>query len=212
MSKIERIPMFPLGLILLPGMSLPLHIFEERYRALTKYCLDNNEVFGIVYYNGSTLRKSGCTARIESVLEKYEDGRSDILTIGEDRFQIKDLHQEKLFIEADVQFFHDEDDKEDLEYLIDDSVKYLNKLANLTHKKIQSDQLRDLSPSEVSFLLAASDIFSLEERQEALETTCIQHRLEMFITNAKRNIDRINSTQQIQKILGNKDDISHLFN
>ena len=72
------IPLFPLGLVLLPQMPLPLHIFEERYKLLIGECLDNNKEFGIVYFNGTDIQAIGCTASIQKVLKRYGDGRLDI--------------------------------------------------------------------------------------------------------------------------------------
>jgi Lon protease-like protein len=61
---VERIPLFPLGLVLLPGMVLPLHIFEERYKQMISECLATNRSFGIVWFDGQAIRTMGCTARI----------------------------------------------------------------------------------------------------------------------------------------------------
>jgi Lon protease-like protein len=77
------IPLFPLGVVLLPEMILPLHIFEERYKTMIGQCLDQDEEFGIVYFNGKKMEEVGCTARILKVLKRYDDGRMDICHFGQ---------------------------------------------------------------------------------------------------------------------------------
>jgi Lon protease-like protein len=79
----NRIPLFPLGLVLLPGMALPLHIFEERYKQMISECLAARTSFGIIWFDGQSIHSVGCTARVIKVLHRYEDGRMDILTKGE---------------------------------------------------------------------------------------------------------------------------------
>ena len=104
----QRIPLFPLGVVLLPRMPLPLHIFEERYKEMVARCLDENLPFGVVYASGSRFQSNGCSARIERVLKEYDDGRSDILTLGEHRFTVDQVHEHRSYFEADVSFFEDE--------------------------------------------------------------------------------------------------------
>jgi len=64
----DLLPLFPLGLVLLPHMTLPLHIFEERYKLMINESLTQNRPFGIVYFDGQQVRKMGCIARIIRVL------------------------------------------------------------------------------------------------------------------------------------------------
>jgi Lon protease-like protein len=85
------IPLFPLGLVLLPHMELPLHIFEERYKTMINMCLEDGQTFGIVLFDGEVIQKIGCTAEIQSVVKRFDDGRMDILTRGDRRFVIKDM-------------------------------------------------------------------------------------------------------------------------
>ena len=91
MPSTNIIPLFPLGLVLLPQMPLPLHIFEERYKLMIGECLEKKKEFGIVYFNGTDIQAIGCTASIQKVLKRYDDGRLDILTQGENRFEIKEM-------------------------------------------------------------------------------------------------------------------------
>ena len=91
----KRIPLFPLGLVLLPKMALPLHIFEDRYKQMIAECLAEDRPFGILHFDGKTVASVGCTARVVQVLKKYEDGRMDIMTRGEDRFVVREWIEKK---------------------------------------------------------------------------------------------------------------------
>ena len=93
MTGHQIIPLFPLGVVLLPQMELPLHIFEERYKVMINECLEQDRNFGVVHYVGTDIRTMGCTAKILDVIKQYEDGRMDIVTRGKTRFVIKDMDQ-----------------------------------------------------------------------------------------------------------------------
>jgi len=97
-----RIPLFPLDIVLFPGQAVPLHIFEPRYRQMTRHCIDTQSPFGIVYADKEKLAQTGCSAMIVKILKEYEDGRSDILTAGQSAFRLLRTHEEKPYLEAEV--------------------------------------------------------------------------------------------------------------
>ena len=103
-----KIPLFPLDVVLFPGASLPLHIFEERYKEMIGICIEAESTFGVVRAQQEGLAVIGCTARIMRVLQEYEDGRLDILCRGDARFEIEMLENSNSFLEAEVDFFEDE--------------------------------------------------------------------------------------------------------
>jgi Lon protease-like protein len=103
-----RIPLFPLNTVLFPGTALPLHIFEERYREMIGECLTQEKTFGVVRAEGEKMAVIGCTAKVVRVLERYPDGRMDILCEGAQRFEIEGLDNSRQFLQADVDFFEDE--------------------------------------------------------------------------------------------------------
>jgi Lon protease-like protein len=103
-----KIPLFPLDVVLFPGASLPLHIFEERYKEMIDLCLADESSFGVVRAQQDGLAVIGCTARILRVIHEYEDGRLDILCRGDTRFEIESLEESRSFLEAEVDFFDDE--------------------------------------------------------------------------------------------------------
>lgn len=103
-----RIPLFPLDVVLFPGQALPLHIFEPRYREMTRHCMETHSAFGIVLAREAGIAGTGCSAIIVKTLKQYEDGRSDILTAGQHAFHIVRAHDEKAYLEADVEYLEEE--------------------------------------------------------------------------------------------------------
>jgi Lon protease-like protein len=88
------IPIFELPLVLLPGELLPLHIFEERYKRMIAHCLDTEEPFGIVFRDDDgSARRIGCEARVTEVLERFDDGRLNIVVAGERPFRVLDRYE-----------------------------------------------------------------------------------------------------------------------
>jgi Lon protease-like protein len=88
-SEGVELPIFELPVVILPGELLPLHIFEERYKRMIGHCLDNAEPFGIVFRDEEgNAHRIGCMARVTEVLERFEDGRMNVVVAGEQPFKI----------------------------------------------------------------------------------------------------------------------------
>jgi Lon protease-like protein len=114
----EMLPLFPLGTVLYPGLLLPLHIFEERYRQLVRDLLANGEAprFGVVAIREgretgvsgvSALYPVGCTAVLRQV-QKYPDGRYDIVTVGVQRFRLLALDESQPYLQGEVELLPEE--------------------------------------------------------------------------------------------------------
>jgi len=102
------LPLFPLNVVLFPGIELPLHIFEERYKEMISECISGKSEFGVVLLQQRSLENTGCAAYVADVIKRYEDGRMDIVTRGSRRFEIISLNQEKEYLRGEPQFFDDE--------------------------------------------------------------------------------------------------------
>ena len=96
------LPLFPLQVVVFPRTPLPLHIFEERYKEMVGDAMRDNSEFGIVLAKEDGIVNAGCTVKVEKVLEMYPDGRMDILTRGQRRFEIVSLNEEKDYLQAEV--------------------------------------------------------------------------------------------------------------
>jgi len=124
-----RIPLFPLDIVLFPGQAMPLHIFEPRYREMTRMCIDRQSPFGIVNVSGVKLAQTGCSAMIAKILKEYEDGRSDILIAGQSAFKLVRTHDDKPYMEADVKYL--EEDFSDVDSAVSSQ---LEQLCNQCHR------------------------------------------------------------------------------
>jgi Lon protease-like protein len=163
----SRIPLFPLNVGLLPGADLPLHIFEPRYRAMVRECLSNKSLFGMVLAMDDGVAGVGCTAEIIEVVQRYEDGRLDILTVGRDVFRVVKLFSQEPLLEARVEYLEDEEETVDAA-----AQKKLIELYEVCHTLVFEDCPKDLAPSEdvpLSCAIAATLPLELLWKQQILE-------------------------------------------
>lgn len=103
------LPLFPLQLVVFPGSAVPLHVFEQRYRRMVGEAEAADSEFGIVLARDGGIVNAGCTVRVEQVLERYPDGRFDVVTRGQRRFLITGVDQEKDYLRGHVEFYEDDD-------------------------------------------------------------------------------------------------------
>ena len=111
-----ELPIFELPVVILPGELLPLHIFEERYKRMIGHCLDNAEPFGIVFRDEEgNAHRIGCMARVTEVLERFEDGRMNVVVAGEQPFKILERFEAGDFPAGEVEPIDagDEQEQED---------------------------------------------------------------------------------------------------
>jgi Lon protease-like protein len=106
--QMELVPLFPLEVVLFPGMALPLHIFEPRYKEMIGELIADGQPFGVVRAVENGVAEVGCVAEIVEVTKTYEDGRLDIVTQGQSRFRVVRLDQERSFLRGEVQYFEDD--------------------------------------------------------------------------------------------------------
>jgi len=202
--KTHKIPLFPLGLVLLPDMMLPLHIFEERYKEMVSECLANDRPFGIVLFDGESIRSVGCMARITEVLNRYDDGRMDIMTRGGERFVIRELIEDQAYMEARVFFFDDGADPpgEDQADIVDTAVHLLKEIADIDAGSDSSTIGGQIPPKRLSFAIAALEGFAPAERQGFLEMTSPSERLKKCVQALSRIAARNRLTREIQQMIG----------
>jgi Lon protease-like protein len=103
-----RIPLFPLNVVLFPGITLPLHIFEPRYKLMIGKAVQQDAPFGVVRAHDDGIFRVGCTASVVRIVKTYEDGRMDIVTMGQKPFRIQEVHQDKSYLEATVDLLADD--------------------------------------------------------------------------------------------------------
>jgi ATP-dependent Lon protease len=167
-------------------------------------CIRQEEVFGVVYYDGTNLYETGCTARVVDVLKKYPDGRMDIVTQGEDRFVTQMLFQKRPFMEARIMPLDDvpEQDPQDLRRWIENGLTFLQELAERTQTKADQIELpKKVSARTFSFLLPANDVFSLIEKQSMLEMTSVSQRIKKGVRALEKAIQRVRLTDEIHHLI-----------
>jgi ATP-dependent Lon protease len=197
------IPLFPLGVVLFPETSLPLHIFEERYKLMIGECLEQQKKFGIVLYSGDQIQNVGCTAKIVKVLKRYSDGRLDILTQGVERFVIHEIYDTKPYLESNVTFFDDDDERETdaIKQLASRGTELLKRFARRTGEGYFDSSLTTMQAKTISFLIAGSQGFTVEEKQRFLEMRTVSERLRKGVASLEKTIHRIELTEEIRKII-----------
>jgi Lon protease-like protein len=185
------LPLFPLGSVLYPGLVLPLHIFEERYRQLVADLLSGPEPqeFGVIAIRHgretgvdgvSALYETGCTAVLRRV-EKYEDGRYDLIVVGGRRFTLLTLGDQAPYFSGEVEFLADEPAGEAGASVAVPAVQqafraYLDVLATRGGAQITIPDLPD-EPLLLSYLVAAAVVVDLPVKQQLLEEPDAHSRL-----------------------------------
>lgn len=178
----QKLPLFPLGAVLFPGLVLPLHIFEHRYKRLVRDLLDGPEPrrFGVVAIREgretgidgiSSLYEVGCVATVREISEG-DDGQFDLMTVGTERFTLASLGDPDPYLSADVEFLEEPAGDEAGARLAADAVQrafrgYLNVLADRGAATINIPDLPD-EPVLLSYLVAASMILEVPVRQGLL--------------------------------------------
>ena len=169
----ERFPLFPLGLVMLPTEVLPLHIFEERYKLMISECLDAETEFGIVWLADDGLREVGCTATVEQLLERMDDGRMNILVRGGQPFRLLRRIEDMPYPAGDVELLEDEPGDADEELAAETRASYAALVEHVTDERPDADQLAELS----AYGMAATIELSPEPKQALLEERSEEARL-----------------------------------
>jgi Lon protease-like protein len=172
-----EIGLFPLGIVLLPTERVPLHIFEPRYQELLGECIDMDEEFGLVYADENGVREVGTLARVAEVLERFDDGRLNIVVEGGSRFRVEELTRGRSFMTAEVEAVEDDDVVVDPET----SVRAAGSFRALAALAGAETEDPDESSSQLSFELAAQVELPPDAKQQLLELRTEQERLGLVV-------------------------------
>jgi uncharacterized protein len=178
----QSLPLFPLGTVLYPGLVLPLHIFEDRYRELVRDLLAGPEPrrFGVIAIREGretgiagvrALYSVGCTATLRQV-DEADDGKYNLVTVGTDRFRLLRLDDSRAYLQAEVDLLADETGDEASAGLAVRAVQeafgsYLEVLAQRGATRVNVPELPD-EPLLLSYVVAASMVVDLPEKQALL--------------------------------------------
>jgi Lon protease-like protein len=176
-ETIERFPLFPLGLVLIPHELVPLHIFEERYKLMIGECLDRDSEFGIVWLSDDGLKEIGCSARVSKVLERFDDGRLNILIEGTTPFRLIRRIDDLPYPAGDIQPLDDDRlGPDDAQAIAAARKRYADLVAEVTDERPEPGDLAKLD----AYGMAATLDVALEAKQMLLELRSERDRLEQL--------------------------------
>jgi Lon protease-like protein len=201
----ERFPLFPLGLVLIPRELVPLHIFEERYKVMIDECLERKGEFGIVWLSDQGLKDVGCSARIDRVLERFDDGRLNVLVEGTKPFRLVRRIDDLPYPAGDIQTLPDDpEDPDDAKAIAAARERYADLVAEVTDERPDADALAELD----AYGMAATLDVGLEAKQALLELRTERARLEQLdalfgealgrIRHAERAAERAQGNGSVQ--------------
>jgi Lon protease-like protein len=191
---VRELPLFPLPLVLFPGVPVPLHIFEERYRRLLADVRASNNLFGLSYFvpepgaeDGPSVGHVGCAAEVVEV-QPLPDGRSNIMTMGVVRYRVAEyVERGDPYLVARVEFF--EDDEEDAavvtrraEEVTEMFMRIARAMRTANDERGSLPELPQGDPERLSFLVAAVVEMDAESKQQLLELRSTAERLRRLYT------------------------------
>jgi Lon protease-like protein len=187
----ESFPLFPLGLVLLPGELVPLHIFEERYQLMIGECLEHESEFGIIWLSDEGLKDVGCAARIARVLERFEDGRLNILVEGTQPFRLARRIEDLPYPAGNVEPLADEGETDE-EALTRARSRYADLVEEVTETRPDEDALAELD----AYGMAATLEVAPAAKQSLLELRSESGRLEQLEALFAEALERIRTAER----------------
>jgi Lon protease-like protein len=188
-------PLFPLGIVALPGEMIPLHIFEERFKTMMNECLRDEKEFGIVWLSDDGLRETGCSCSIERVLERMDDGRMNLLTRGSRPFRVLERQSELAYPAGVIEFLEDRTEE------LDDELAQAahDAYADLVRRATDNDPDASAVAGMDAYAMAATVDFGPDAKQGLLDLRSENARLRLvtrlFHAAAKR-LDLIDRAEE----------------
>ncbi|KQT89621.1 peptidase S16 [Marmoricola sp. Leaf446] len=188
------VPLFPLNAVLFPGVATPLHIFEDRYRAMVRELLEVEEVFDRVFgvvairegyevgdHGAQSVHRVGTLVQLTEA-EAYDDGRYDIEVIGRQRLRVVEHESSGPFLRGEVELLGDTDEPEaevEAARTLAAFERYRDQLSELRGGPVLAGQMPD-DPAYLSYALATTCLLTLPQRQALLEADSARQRLGML--------------------------------
>src|SRR5438552_348916 len=186
---VQELPLFPLAVVLFPGVPLPLHIFEPRYRQMLTDIRVSNNFFGLSYFDSSSSEKEippaghvGCVAEVTET-QTLPDGLANILTVGLIRYRVEEyVERGDPYLVAQVSFFEDEEEPDELlsessREVAETFTRIARAVRIINDERASLPDISDTEPQRLSFLVAAAMEIETEIKQELLELRSTSERL-----------------------------------
>lgn len=196
MSAIRSLPLFPLELVLYPRERLPLHIFEPRYKEMAQYCMREDRPFGVVLSEDEEIEEVGTTARIARVINRYDDGRMDLLVVGQKRFRIDQIYEERSYLTADVETL--EETEEPVERgMRERAITQHMKLLELVGHTVRPSLYENVD--RLSYLLAQNAGLEAQQKQRVLEMPSENERIAYLVRHFESLIPRVEEQESVRR-------------
>ncbi len=194
MELVRDFPLFPLSLVALPSELVPLHIFEERYKAMVERCLEDDSEFGIVWLSEDGLRPIGCACEIAEVLERLPDGRLNIVARGTRPFRIEARQDELPYPAGTIEFLDDRPEPPDPEAGAAAREAYAELVEEATDRSLTADEAAALGAYE----MAATVEFDLDGKQGLLDLRSENARLRLLARMLRAALRRLAYVEKAQ--------------
>jgi Lon protease-like protein len=188
----QGFPLFPLGIVALPGEGVPLHIFEDRYRRMIERCLDAERgslqrQFGIVWLSEDELKPVGCACEVEQILDRMEDGRLNILARGTRPFRLLRRQEDLPYPAGVVEFLGELEEERDTGAAAAARELYGELVRQATDRTMEQAELQELD----AYRMAGTVEFAPEAKQELLELRSENARMRLLGSLLQAAIDRL---------------------
>ena len=192
-------PLFPLGIVALPGESVPLHVFEDRYLRMIEHCLGSElgapqHQFGIVWLSEQELKPVGCACEIESVLERTDDGRMNILARGTRPFRLLERQDDLPYPAGVVEFLPEVEEELDSDAAATARGLYKELVRQATDRTLEQEELSRMD----AYHMAATVEFPAEDKQELLELRSENARLRLLAVLLRGATERLELVERAQ--------------
>jgi len=194
MELTRDFPLFPLRLVALPSELVPLHIFEERYKAMVERCLAEPTEFGIVWVGDDGLRPIGCACEVAEVLERFDDGRINLVARGTRAFRIEERQDSLPYPAGVVEFLADKDERVDPELQAKTQGAYADLVRQATDR--DPDQLEIAAMS--AYDMAATVEFGLDAKQGLLDLRSENARLKLLLRLLRGAVRRLDFMERAE--------------
>ena len=213
-QPLDELPISPLATVLFPGAVLPLHIFEDRYKQMMRYAVENGGLFGLSYRSDASVGENstpeigsvGCIAKIHAVMP-LDNGRMNVVSMGVVRYRVVSLNQSEPFLMAKVEPFTDDlEPGADLSRSFDEVAELGREFLEVAHALDESGGVagQDLpeDPEAFSLLISSALPIHNDEKQTLLEITSTRSRLSRlrhYVADALSDFTRRIKTQERAK-------------
>jgi Lon protease-like protein len=198
-SGVEGFPLFPLGIVALPGEGVPLHIFEDRYRRMIERCLAGRpgslqRAFGILWLSDEELKPIGCACELEQVLEYMEDGRLNVLARGTRPIRLLRRQDDLPYPAGRIDFLDDAEEEPDEEVAAAAHGLYGELVKQATDREMERAEVEEMS----AYAMAATVEFPLAAKQDLLELRSENARMRLLAGLLEAALERLELLERAQ--------------